>query len=129
VRLNPVQYHHGATFFVSTTCVRELHDLMADERALHLEEMALMAEALCRCVRPAKMNYEALGNTVPHLHWWLTPRHDDDPQPRGPIWEDPGFQTAMRSGARIPDEDRHRLRRQLLAELRLTGVAIERSFV
>jgi diadenosine tetraphosphate (Ap4A) HIT family hydrolase len=24
---------------------------------------------------------------VPHLHWWLTPRHRDDPRPAGPIWE------------------------------------------
>ena len=32
-----------------------------------------------RWVRPRKMNYEALGNSVPHLHWWLTPRHTDDP--------------------------------------------------
>ena len=33
------------------------------------------------------MNYELLGNTVPHLHWHVVPRHDWDLNPKRPIWE------------------------------------------
>jgi len=34
---------------------------------------------------PAKMNYETLGNGLPHLHTHIMPRHYDDPAPRGPL--------------------------------------------
>src|SRR5206468_9134801 len=40
-----------------------------------------------RRLKPRKMNYEALGNTVGHLHWHLFPRYEWDPHPKRPIWE------------------------------------------
>jgi diadenosine tetraphosphate (Ap4A) HIT family hydrolase len=130
VRLNPNQYHKGATFFVATACVAELHELAPEMRAVHLEEMAQVAHAVFRCVGPWKMNYEALGNSVAHLHWWFTPRHHDDPRPGGPIWEDLDFLRAQWcDGARPADEERDRLRLTLLTELRETPVAIHRSFI
>jgi diadenosine tetraphosphate (Ap4A) HIT family hydrolase len=129
VRLNPTQYHRGATFFVATSCVVELHDLDRETRALHLEEMAQVAEAVFRWVRPRKMNYEALGNSVPHLHWWLTPRHGDDPRPGGPIWEDRAFLAALgRDDLQPSPHERERRRRELLAELKSTGATIERRY-
>lgn len=45
-----------------------------DEQALHLREMASVAAAVQRAVGAPRMNYEALGNSVLHLHWWLMPR-------------------------------------------------------
>jgi diadenosine tetraphosphate (Ap4A) HIT family hydrolase len=129
VRLNPTQYYRGATFFVSQACVAELHELPATARSAHLDEMALVAQAVFEAVRPRKMNYEALGNSVPHLHWWLSPRHHDDPRPGGPIWEDPGFLQALRSGsARPSDAERNELKRALLDELKRSGATIERAF-
>ena len=130
VRLNPTQYHPGATFFVAMHCVAELHDLPEDVRIVHLGEMALVAQAVFRCVTPRRMNYEALGNSVPHLHWWLTPRHADDRRPGGPIWEDPDFLRALGSNeARPSDEQRDRLRHRLLTELQGAGAVIERTYV
>jgi diadenosine tetraphosphate (Ap4A) HIT family hydrolase len=32
------------------------------------------------------MNYELLGNLVPHIHWHLVPRLATDPALRSPIW-------------------------------------------
>jgi diadenosine tetraphosphate (Ap4A) HIT family hydrolase len=32
-----------------------------------------------------KMNYETLGNSVPHLHTHLLPRFTDDPRPGQPF--------------------------------------------
>jgi diadenosine tetraphosphate (Ap4A) HIT family hydrolase len=32
------------------------------------------------------MNYELLGNQVPHLHWHLFPRYRDDPNRLQPVW-------------------------------------------
>ncbi len=40
--------------------------------------MLLVAKALQRCYQPLKMNYETLGNVVPHLHTHLVPRYEDD---------------------------------------------------
>ena len=33
-----------------------------------------------------KMNYELLGNAMPHLHWHLVPRYVTDPMWGRPIW-------------------------------------------
>jgi diadenosine tetraphosphate (Ap4A) HIT family hydrolase len=98
--------------------VRELHDLPADVQAAHLADMAAVAHAVYAAFRPRKLNYEALGNSVPHLHWWITPRYEDDPQPNRPIWEDPAFLRAMSTGgARLAAVERDQSRRALLAAL------------
>ena len=38
----------------------------------------MAAEAIARQLRPAKMNYEIHGNTIPHLHVHLLPRGPGD---------------------------------------------------
>ncbi len=88
VRLNPNQYFRGACFFLTKSCVHELHDLDRGTRDAHLAEMAEVAAALWSVFSPKKLNYEALGNGAPHLHWWLTPRYESDPRGFAPIWED-----------------------------------------
>ena len=54
-------------------------------------EVLLVARALEAHYRPAKMNYQLLGNGVPHLHVHLVLRHWDDPAPNAPlpptVWE------------------------------------------
>ncbi len=128
VRLNPTQYHRGATFFVARQCVTELHELSGDERTEHLLDLVAVAEAVHRTVRPRKLNYEALGNSVPHLHWWITPRHHDDPRPAGPIWEDLEFLRAQwTGGARLDFQDRDALRAELLTALKQVGRQIQRD--
>jgi diadenosine tetraphosphate (Ap4A) HIT family hydrolase len=64
-----------------------LHELGLSFRARFLVEMSLVAEVVHKTFRPRKMNYELLGNVVPHLHWHLLPRYAEDPNPKGPIWE------------------------------------------
>jgi diadenosine tetraphosphate (Ap4A) HIT family hydrolase len=129
VRLNPTQTYRGATFFASRVCVSELHLLPRAQRTEHLLEMAEVAEAVFRAFTPRKLNYEALGNSVPHLHWWLTPRYVDDPRPHAPIWEDLDFLRAQWTrGARPEDEEREWLKRSVLVALEAQGVGIERRF-
>lgn len=86
--------------------------------------MAHVAAAVEAAFSPMKMNIESLGNGVPHLHWWITPRHDDDPQPRSPIWENAAFVRDMRQDTGF--EDAERLRRD--AEL-LRGALADRGLV
>jgi diadenosine tetraphosphate (Ap4A) HIT family hydrolase len=104
--------------------------LPEDERALFLHEMAEVAAAVFRAFTPAKLNYELLGNTVPHLHWHLVPRHIDDPRLFAPIWENLDFLRRSWTGDVETDgELRGELRARLLVELQRAGVTIERSFL
>jgi diadenosine tetraphosphate (Ap4A) HIT family hydrolase len=128
VNLADVQYHEGYTIFVAKRCVNELHELGDGERDAYLREMAAVAEAVFRAFGPRKLNYELLGNGVPHLHWHLFPRHADDPKPSGPVWEDPGFGEALADGATAAPEQLARLRRSLLTALDGADLTIERRF-
>lgn len=128
VRLTPNQYYRGAVFFVAKRCVAELHQLPRAERDQHLVEMAEVAHAVFAAVSPRKMNYEALGNSAPHLHWWLTPRHHDDPRPGDPIWRDTDFSDPPWARWHPPPDRRDDLRRLLLTALRERDVVIERGY-
>jgi diadenosine tetraphosphate (Ap4A) HIT family hydrolase len=48
-------------------------------------EVLQVASALQRHYRPVKMNYQTLGNAVPHLHTHLVPRFAQDPAPGRPL--------------------------------------------
>jgi diadenosine tetraphosphate (Ap4A) HIT family hydrolase len=85
--LAPDQYYWGYTFVVSKTHATELYDLPEGESAQYFSDMLRVARAIAAAFKPRKMNYELLGNTVPHLHWHLFPRYESDPNPKGPTWE------------------------------------------
>jgi len=129
VTLCATQYFRGYTIFAARRCVREIYDLPPGDRATHLHEMAEVAHALDRAFAPRKMNYESLGNGVPHLHWHLVPRYDSDPHPRGPVWEDLAFLRQFWLGGAPPDDKSREARRSILVELRRADVEIEREFI
>jgi diadenosine tetraphosphate (Ap4A) HIT family hydrolase len=81
------QFYRGYTVVIARTHATELYRLPTDELAQYLGDMVGVARAIDAAFRPRKMNYECLGNTVPHLHWHLFPRYADDPNPTRPIWE------------------------------------------
>lgn len=84
--LGPWQYYRGYCVLVARWHATELSQLAPQDRHAHLEEMCLAARAIEDAFRPKKMNYELLGNQVPHLHWHLVPRYADDPDFKHPIW-------------------------------------------
>lgn len=128
VNLADVQYHAGYTIFCAKRCVNELHELPAGERDLYLREMAQVAEAVFKAFAPRKLNYELLGNGVPHLHWHLIPRPARDPSPTWPVWNDPGFLHALDEATTPAPEQLARLRGCLLAALDETDLSVERRF-
>lgn len=67
----------------------EFSDLAADERALCMEAVATVEQALRTHLRPAKVNLAALGNLVPHLHWHVIARFDWDSRFPAPVWAPP----------------------------------------
>jgi diadenosine tetraphosphate (Ap4A) HIT family hydrolase len=88
VLLNRDQFFPGYTFVFTKDHVTELFHLDRQARAEVLEEVTSVAAALYNLFKPAKMNYELLGNMVPHMHWHLVPRFASDPLWPRPIWSE-----------------------------------------
>ena len=80
------QLFKGYTLFLAKQHKRELRELNVKRRMEFLREMSLVAEAVFRAFKPAKLNYELLGNSEPHLHWHIIPRYRNDLRTRLPIW-------------------------------------------
>ncbi len=80
------QFYRGYCVLVSRPHATELSQLDPEDLPSFLAEMCLLAEAIEKAVAPRKLNYELLGNQVPHLHWHLFPRPQDDPEPLKPVW-------------------------------------------
>ena len=89
VQLNRDQYFPGYTFVFTREHVTELFHLDRQTRQEIIEEVNQVAAALFQVYQPTKMNYELLGNMVPHMHWHLVPRFSDDPLWPRPIWSEP----------------------------------------
>ncbi len=89
VLLNRDQFFPGYTFVFTKHHVTELFHLDRQVRAALIEEVTLVAASLYNLFKPAKMNYELLGNMVPHMHWHLVPRFTADPLWPRPIWSEP----------------------------------------
>ncbi len=89
VILNRDQFFPGYTLLFTKSHVTELFHLEAVIRAELTEEVAIVAKAIYDVFRPDKINYELLGNMVPHMHWHLVPRFASDPLWPRPIWAEP----------------------------------------
>jgi diadenosine tetraphosphate (Ap4A) HIT family hydrolase len=88
-KLNPDQFFKGYSFVTLKWHREELYDLPYKDRKSFLEDMSRVAAALAEVLSPDKMNYELLGNGMPHLHWHLVPRYRTDPLWGRPIWTGP----------------------------------------
>jgi diadenosine tetraphosphate (Ap4A) HIT family hydrolase len=66
--------------------VTEPTDLSDEEATAYWLEVLTVARSLIHYYRPLKMNYETLGNSLPHLHTHLVPRYArNDPAPGRPF--------------------------------------------
>ncbi len=84
--LGPWQFYHGYCVLVARNHATELSGLEETVRRAYLDELCLLARAIEECFHPHKLNYELLGNQVPHLHWHLFPRSAADPDALKPVW-------------------------------------------
>ena len=75
----------GYVCVVARTHVVEPYELPVAEQAAFWVDSMTVAKAVADVVRPVKTNYEIHGNTLPHLHLHLFPRHVDDPYVGGPV--------------------------------------------
>lgn len=80
------QFFPGWTVLVLKDHVSELFELSKEASHRLMEEVSYVAKTLARVFDAKKMNYELLGNQVPHIHWHLIPRLKTDPAPMKPVW-------------------------------------------
>jgi len=88
-KLNPDQFFKGYSFVTLKWHSEELYQLSDKDRKGFLEDMSRISRALSDAFNPDKMNYELLGNGMPHLHWHLVARYKTDPFWGRPIWSGP----------------------------------------
>jgi diadenosine tetraphosphate (Ap4A) HIT family hydrolase len=60
-------------------------ELSGDEAAAYWLEVLRVGRAIESCFEPVKLNYDLLGNSLPHLHIHIVPRYADDPRPGWPF--------------------------------------------
>ena len=78
--------------------VNEPTELDEAEASGYWAEVLTVARALISVYMPLKMNYETLGNSLPHLHTHLVPRFTDDPRPGKPFPS-----SAQQPDAKVPE--------------------------
>jgi diadenosine tetraphosphate (Ap4A) HIT family hydrolase len=65
--------------------VAEPTALSRDEAAQYWLEVLEVGRRIERHLGPVKLNYETLGNSMPHLHTHVMPRYALDPRPEWPF--------------------------------------------
>jgi diadenosine tetraphosphate (Ap4A) HIT family hydrolase len=65
--------------------VAEPTELTEEEAAAFWRELLAVGRALEQHLSPVKLNYDLLGNSVPHLHTHVVPRYAEDPRPGWPF--------------------------------------------
>ncbi len=86
VYLHEDQFFPGWTVVVFKRHATELFHLAPTERILLMEHVSRIASILAKVYEAKKINYELLGNQLPHIHWHVIPRLVTDPAPLDPVW-------------------------------------------
>ncbi len=110
-KLNPDQLFRGYTFVTLKWHEEEFQRLSDRHRRSFLEDMSKVGKALKAALNPDRVNYELLGNAMPHLHWHVIPRYMSDPMWGRPIW------AGSRSRKRLSTDGYSEIARVLKAQL------------
>ncbi len=97
------QYVKGYCGLICFKHVREPYELPQDEQEQYFNDMMLAGMALEKAFGADKMNFQILGNAVPHLHTHIQPRYFGDEGGSRPI--DPNGKTVLLK----PEEYRERV--------------------
>lgn len=84
LHLRGVQRGYAAVIWRGRHVV-EPTELSEEESTAFWFDLLRVGRAMQVVYRPLKMNYQLLGNRVPHLHWLVAPRFSDDVAPGDPL--------------------------------------------
>lgn len=85
LRLAANQWVPGYCVLICTMHVREPHVLARADSVAFFEDLVRAGQAIETVYRPDKLNFQLLGNAVPHLHAHIVPRYYGDPAPHRPL--------------------------------------------
>ncbi len=66
--------------------VKEMTDLAIADRSALMQAVCKVEQGIRDVMQPHKINLASLGNMVPHLHWHVIPRYQDDAHFPNPVW-------------------------------------------
>ena len=91
VALHKHQTWEGWCVLLLKEHAEHLHELEAGRYLRVMEDVRTVARAVVRAFAPRRVNYECLGNVLPHLHWHVIPRYPApiDPDPGSTVWVRP----------------------------------------
>ena len=69
--------------------IPDASEMTSQEASAYWLEVLHVARIITRVFEPCHLNYDLLGNLVPHVHTHIVPRYVDDPSPNMPLkpWE------------------------------------------
>jgi len=85
VRLARNQRARGYCVVIAARHAVEPFELPPAEARAFFDDVLATGRALLTACAPVKINYELLGNAVPHLHCHVVPRYPDDGAPGAPL--------------------------------------------
>jgi len=94
--------------------VKEMTDLQPEQRQRLMAVVFAVETAVREIVQPDKINLASLGNMVPHVHWHVIPRWENDVNFPDAIWAAPRRAASSRP---LPDDIRPRLAQRIQALL------------
>lgn len=94
----------------------EMTDLQPEERDYLMHVVFAVETVVRKLCKPDKINLAALGNQVPHVHWHIIPRWQDDPNFPDSIWAT-AKRTYSASRAHLSLENWQTLLRQMIDTL------------
>lgn len=117
-------HYPGFCRVIWTGHVREMSDLAPAQRQALMSVVFAVEDMVRTLFQPHKINLASFGNMVPHLHWHIIPRWQDDRHFPGPIWG-----TVQREGRRnapeIDNASMSRVLEEALAKINLDGMRHE----
>jgi diadenosine tetraphosphate (Ap4A) HIT family hydrolase len=66
--------------------IAEMTDLPPEQRSAMMQVVCQVEQLIRDVLRPHKVNLASFGNFVPHLHWHVIPRWEDDSYFPESIW-------------------------------------------
>jgi len=100
--------------------------LSSDEWRAFCADLYLAEKAIIGTLHPDHINVALLGNVVPHLHWHIVPRYQNDPRWQAPIWT---TTTAEMPTTRLPESERANLIEKLRIALNSSAMLAPRPAV
>jgi diadenosine tetraphosphate (Ap4A) HIT family hydrolase len=114
--LGDSQFLRGYCLLLADPIVPSLNDMSHDARAVFLEDMVIIGDAVLKCTEAYRINYEILGNADPALHAHMFPRYISEPEERrlAPIWQ---YDKALRASVKFDVERDGKLMEALRREI------------